>query len=112
LKKADVEIDFDLINTTQFGEVSSSGNALVIFDANKKGNTLVLAANSSEDLLTLLGSLGYGSLGSCLTSDQVAVCSVGADDFYSDESFEDPSQESPTDGSTEPTPEVAPTPSG
>lgn len=112
LKKADVEIDFDLINTTQFGEVSSSGNALVIFDANKKGNTLVLAASSSEDLLTLLSSLGYGSLGSCLTSDQVAVCSVGVDDFYSDESFDDPSEESPTDESTEPTPEVAPTPSG
>ncbi|MEN9563036.1 MAG: hypothetical protein RIR73_1280 [Chloroflexota bacterium] len=111
LKKADVEIDFDVINTTQFGEVSRSGNALVIFDANQKGNTLVLAANSSEDLLVLLSSLGYGSLGSCLTSDQVAVCSVGIDDFYSDESFSDPSQESP-EGSTEPTPEVTPTPSG
>jgi hypothetical protein len=115
LKKADVEIDTDLITTVQFGEVSRSGNALVIFDANTKGNTLVLAANSSEDLLALLGSLSYGSLRSCLTSEQVAVCSVGIDEYYPDESFSDPSQETPTgttEGSTEPTPEITPTPSG
>ena len=112
LKKADVEIDTDLMTTVQFGEVSRSGNALVIFDANKNGNTLVLAANSSEDLLALLGSLGYGNLGSCLTSDQVAVCSVGFDDFSSDESFSEDASTETTEGSTEPTPEVTPTPSG
>lgn len=113
LKKADVEIDGDLLNTTQFGEVSRSGNALVIFDAGKKGSTLVLAADSSDDLITLLGSIGYGSLGSCLTSDQVAVCSVGFDDIYSDDSFsEDPSLETTPEGSLESTPEATPTPSG
>jgi hypothetical protein len=111
LKKADAEIDSDLLSTVQFGEVSRSGNALMLFNANKNGNTLVLTADTSEDVISLLGMMGYSGLSACLTSDQVAVCSVGYDTYYDDTTVDETSTET-TDGATEPAPEVSPTPSG
>jgi hypothetical protein len=114
LKKADVEIDSDIISTVAFGEVDRAGNAVVLFDAGKKGNTLVLLADNSDDLIALIGVFNYGTLSSCLTSENVAVCSVGYGDYY----YEDTSSDTSTDGtttdgsSTESTPEATATPSG
>lgn len=108
LKRADVEIDFDLISTVEFGDISRSGNGLLIFNAGARGNTLLALAESPEDLLSLLGMLnGYSGLSSCLTSEQVAVCGVGVDDFYYD-TYEEP----PVDSTEEVPAEATPTPSG
>jgi len=107
LKKADVEIDTDILSTLAFGDVSRSGNGLLLFDSAKKGNTLVMLANSSDDVISLLNVMGYSGLSSCLTSDHVAVCSVGSGDYYFDETSSDSTEEP-----TEATPEVSPTPSG
>ncbi|MEY2819381.1 MAG: hypothetical protein RL275_2844, partial [Chloroflexota bacterium] len=107
LKKADVEIDTDILSTLAFGDVSRSGNGLLLFDSAKKGNTLVMLANSSDDVISLLSVMGYSGLSSCLIGDQVAVCSVGSSDYY----FDDTSSDS-TEEPTEATPEVSPTPSG
>ncbi len=116
LLKADVEIGDAGISTVAFGDVNSSGNGLVIFEAGKKGNTLVLLAGSPEDVIALIGVASYGSLGACLTSDQVAVCSVGSgDDYYYEDTSSETFEETPTDaedGSTEQTPEATPTPGG
>lgn len=105
LKKADVEIGEDLITTVQFGEVNRSGNGLLIFDSAKKDSTLILLAGTPDDIVSLLGVMGYSGLGSCVTSPQVAVCSVG----YGDSSYDysdDTSSE--TEESTEPAPEATP----
>lgn len=108
LKRADVEIDFDLISTVEFGDISRSGNGLLVFNAGTKGNTLLALAESPEDLLSLLGMLnGYGGLSSCLTSEQVAVCGVGLGDVYYD-TYEEP----PADSFEEAPAEATPTPSG
>ena len=113
LKKSDVEIDADLLSTVAFGELSSSGNGLLLFNTNKSGNTLVLLASSSDDVISLLSVMGYGGLSSCLTSEQVAVCSVGSGDYYYDDTSSDLSTDgTTTDGSTEPTPEATSTPAG
>ena len=118
LKRADVEINDQKIDTVIFGEVVKSGNGLVLFDAGKKGNTLVLLANTTEDAISLLGVMGYGTLDSCLMSDNVAVCSVGYSDYSSDAYSEDTYSDSSGTGDTtttetvEPTPEAQPTPSG
>lgn len=111
LKKADVEIDFDLLSTVQFGNVNRSGNGLMLFDTNKKGNTLVMLADTPDDVISLLGVMGYGGLSSCLTSEQVAVCSVGYGDSsydFSEESTDAATTEEPSDFR----PEITPTPSG
>ena len=118
LKRADVEINDQKIDTVTFGEVVKSGNGLVLFDAGKKGNTLVLLTNTTEDAISLLGVMGYGTLDSCLMSDNVAVCSVGYSDYSSDAYSEDTYSDSSGTGDTtttetvEPTPEAQPTPSG
>ncbi|MBI2331489.1 MAG: hypothetical protein HYU84_04880 [Chloroflexi bacterium] len=114
LKKADVEIDSDVLSTVAFGDVSRSGNGLLLFNATNKGNTLVMLADTPDDIISLLGVMGYSGLSSCLTSDQVAVCSVGSGDYYYDDySGEETPAETTTEGSTEQAPEEAtPTPSG
>ena len=116
LLKADVEIGDEAISTVAFGDVTKPGNGLVIFEPGKKGNTLLLLAGSPEDVIAMIGAASYGSLGTCLTSEQVAVCSVGtSDDYYYEDTSSDTVDETSTesaDQSAEPTPEATPTPSG
>jgi hypothetical protein len=112
LKKADVEIDTDILSSVAFGDVSRSGNGLLLFTEMNKGNALVFMAETSDDVISLLGVLGYSGLSSCLTSEQVAVCSVGSGDYYYEDTSSDTTTETTTDGSTESTPEATATPSG
>lgn len=110
LQRADVQIDGGILNTVTFGKVNRSGNGLLLFDANQRGGTLAMMADTPEDIIALLGVMGYNGLSSCLTSEQVAVCSVGYGDSsydYSEEITEEPSTET-TEGSTEPAPEATP----
>lgn len=109
LKKADVELEKNLISTVQFGEINRSGNGLLIFNSDQKGSTLILLAGTPDDIITLIGVMGYSGLNTCITSPQVAVCSVGYDDSSYDYS-DDTSSE--TEQPTEPEPEPEATPSG
>lgn len=105
----------EFIATTEFGEIGRYGNGFILFDTTERGNTLVLLADTPEDTIALLGVLSNGSLYSCLTSDSVAVCSVGyGGDYYSEteeETDEELSEES-AEGETETTPEATATPGG
>lgn len=118
LKKFDVTIDGgDYISTTEFGEIGRYGNGLVMFDAESKGNTLILLADTSEEVVSMINLTGGAGLSSCLTSEKLAVCSVGfGGDYYSssDESTESTSEETSTETTTEgeATPEATPTPGG
>ena len=113
LKKSDVEIDSDLVSTLAFGDLSAAGNGILLFNSGKNGNSLVLLASSSDDLISLLSVMGYNGLSACLTSEQVAVCSVGSGDYYYDDTSSDLSTDgTTTDGSTESTPEATSTPAG
>lgn len=116
LLKADVEVGDATITTATFGDVDKSGNGVLIFEPNKKGNTLVLLGGTPEDIIALIGVTSYNSLSSCLTSETLAVCSVGAsgDYYYGDTSSDtvDGTSTETTDQSTEPTPEATPTPGG
>lgn len=112
LKRADVEIDSDFISSVAFGDVNRSGNGVILFNEGRNGNTLVLLADNPDDLIALIGVTGYGTISSCLTSPQVAICSVG----YGESSFDDFSEEpiieeTPSDPS-QTTPEATPTPGG
>jgi len=105
-RKFDVTLgDGNFITTTEYGDVGRFGTGLVLFDASDKGNTLVLLADTPEDIISLIGVISSGSLSACLTGESMAVCSVGVGGDYSSES---------TDGAAtdETTPEATPTPSG
>ncbi|NJN79681.1 MAG: hypothetical protein HC797_03960 [Anaerolineales bacterium] len=105
--KFDIEFGSS-ISTVEFGDVSSSGTGILLFDSTSKGNTLILLAGTSEDVIALMSVIGAGNINSCLTDNKIAVCSVGfgGDDFYFEsEIFE----ETPLEEST---PEATPTPSG
>lgn len=113
LLKADVEIGDEFISTAAFGEINRGGNGVMLFEPGKNGNTLVLLAGSPDDIIALLGVMSYNSVGSCLTSERAAVCSVGSgDDFFFEEETEAPLDESSTNQSGEPTLETTPTPGG
>jgi len=105
-KKFDVTLgDGDFITTAEYGDVGRYGTGILLFDASDKGNTLVLLADTPEDINSLISVISNGSLSACLTGESVAVCSVGVGGDYSSES---------TDGEAtdEATPEATPTPSG
>lgn len=111
--KFDIEIS-DTISTVEFGNVNSGGMGALLLDATTRGNKLVLLAGTPEDVIALMGVVSSSNINSCLTSDRVAMCSVGfgGDDFFSEDEFffEDPLfEETPTDGAF---PEATPTPGG
>ncbi|MCK6585898.1 MAG: hypothetical protein L6Q49_22560, partial [Anaerolineales bacterium] len=116
LLKADVEIGDESIDTVAFGEIGRFGNGLMLFASGNKGNTLVLLAGSPEDIVSLIGVASYNSVSSCLTSETVAVCSVGSGDSYlyeeTTDEFSDESLTDSADQSIESELEVTPTPGG
>ncbi|HRJ56445.1 MAG TPA: hypothetical protein PLV64_09190 [Anaerolineales bacterium] len=114
-KKFDVEFDGgDYITTVEFGEIGRYGNGILMLDATTRGNTLVLLADTPDDVIALIGLVNGGSLYTCLTSDKVAVCGIGyGGDYYSEPQEEDPPAEESTEGSEgEPEAEATATPSG
>lgn len=115
-RKFDVEVndDGESITTAQFGDIGRFGNGLLLFDAGTKGHTLILLADTPEDIVSLIGVVGSGSTYSCLTSDSVAVCGVGFGGDYYSESGEDAAttEEGTTDESGTAEPEPTATPSG
>ena len=104
--KFDIEFGFSSITTTEFGDVSNSGTGIILLDATNKGTTLILLAGSPEDVIALIGVAGAGNINSCLTSAQVAACSVG----YGDVFFEEPLFEETPLAESGSIPEATPTP--
>jgi hypothetical protein len=104
-----IELDetSETIRLKNFGEVGRTGNSLLLFEKNKKGNTLTLLADTPEDLIALFGMLASGSLDGCVTQDDLAVCGVGYGGGYSEETT---ATEEPAAG--EATPEPTGTPAG
>jgi hypothetical protein len=124
LKKFDITIGEKLITLPGYGEIGRAGNGLMMFDTAIKGNSLILLADTQEDLIALIDVINSGSLSSCVLQPQVGLCSVGSGEGFPDEegsagdlfdglSLEDllrPSEEPP--GEEPVTPEPEPTPSG
>lgn len=106
--------DEETLIIKNFGEIGRAGNGLLLFEQSKNGNTLTLLADTQEDLLSLIATVGSGSLSGCVLQDNLAVCGVGYGGDYS--STETTATEEPTsDGTTpeaEATPEPAVTPAG
>jgi hypothetical protein len=91
-----------------FGDIGRTGNGILLFEKNKKGNTLTLLADTPEDLISLLTTVASGSLSGCVLQDSIGVCSVGYSGDSSGDTGEGASTEEPTSGEAIPTPTVIP----
>jgi hypothetical protein len=106
--------DESAIIVKKFGEIGRSGNGLLLFEQGKGGNTLTLLADTQEDLLLLVATIGSGSLSSCVLQDHLAVCSVGSGSSYSSSEAtpEGTATAEPASGEATSTPEPTVTPAG
>ena len=60
-----------------FGQVPNRGFSFILYSQTDERNTLVLLAESKDDLLDLLKMVNNGSLLGCMLQDQIAVCPGG-----------------------------------
>jgi hypothetical protein len=67
-----------------FGKIGRTGNGLLLFEAGKQGNTLILLAETTDDLTYLLNTLNSGLYG-CLIQGEIGVCSIGYGGSFSEE---------------------------
>lgn len=101
-----------LLTTAEFGKVNTSGNGLILLDAGKLGNRLILLAAADEDIISLVSLVNYGYLNSCLMQETVALCSVGYGDSYYDDTSDNVTETESEDKEIDPTPVPATTPQG
>lgn len=91
----------EYVEVTGLGKVGRAGNALILFHAGANGNTLILLADSMEDLASLFDSLRGGDLDGCLVQGNLGVCRVGFGGSFSTENAEpteEPAQEATPEG--------------
>ncbi|MBI1792835.1 MAG: hypothetical protein HYR70_01415 [Chloroflexi bacterium] len=67
----------EFIEIPQFGKLGRAGNGLVLFKAGQNGTTLVLLADTTDDLVVLMDTLSGGSLSGCVIQNDIAICSIG-----------------------------------
>jgi hypothetical protein len=106
--KVDEAETSETVSVKNFGDISRTGNGILLFEKNKKGNTLTLLADTPEDLISLLTTLTSGSLSGCVLQDSIGVCSVG----YGGDTSGDTSEGTATEGTAteEPTTDAKTTP--
>lgn len=96
-----------------FGKVGRTGNGLLLFETGSQGNTLVLLAETTDDLTYLLDALSSGLYG-CLIQGEVGVCSIGYGGSFSEDSTVDSygGTPAPAEPAAEGTPVPTPTAAG
>lgn len=85
-----------------FGQVGRAGIGLMLYKPGVNSNTLILLADSSEDLPMLINLLADGDMSACVIQNDIGVCSIG----YSASSLDTPTP------SEEIQPAGTPTPAG
>ncbi|MDO8754788.1 MAG: hypothetical protein Q7J80_12900 [Anaerolineales bacterium] len=81
----------DTVTVPDLGNVSRTGNGLILFDHGKKGTRITLLADTQENLISLLDIVGSGYLYGCVLQNDVGVCGVGysdSGDYYFGDSTE------------------------
>lgn len=101
-----IELDefSETITVKNFGDIGRSGNGILLFESNKKGNTLTLLADTPEDLIALLNTVSSGSLSGCVLQGEIGICSVGYGGSFSDDTGEGTATQEPTNGEATPVP--------
>jgi len=88
LESFSIEMDefSEFVEVPGFGNVGRLGNGILLFESDKDGNTIILLADTSSDLTSLLDAVSSGSLSSCILQDDIGVCSIGFGGSFSEES--------------------------
>lgn len=82
----DLEQVTDSITLPGFGEVGISGNALLLYQPAAGGTRLIVLAETTDDLMTVLSYMSTSDFtSSCLLRADLAVCSVGYGGSFSGE---------------------------
>lgn len=77
----------DTVSVQGLGTMNRTGNGLILFERGLNGVTLTLLSDTPENLITLLDTVGSGSLYSCVIQKEVAACGVGYSDSSSSSDF-------------------------
>jgi hypothetical protein len=79
-----IEEGSEYVTMPGFGNIGRSGNGLLLFQTGRKGNTIVLLADTADDLIILLDTLGSGSLTGCVLQGNIGTCSIGVGGSFYD----------------------------
>jgi hypothetical protein len=89
----------EFVEVPQFGKLGRSGNGLLLYNQTEKGTTLVLLADTVDDVTTLMDTLSSGDITGCLIQGNVGICSTGFGGSFSESSTPTP-EATPLDGET------------
>lgn len=114
IRKLDLEIDesYEFVTVPKIGQVSLAGTGALLLESSEKGNTLIMLADSSDNLEILLSLFYQGELSGCVVQDNIGICSLGESDYYEDEYYEDEYYEEEYEEEPTGEPEMTPTPAG
>lgn len=73
------------LTVPEFGEVNPAGLGLMALSHSEERTTLILLADSAEDLLALAEKLGFGGLDGCMIRGRYALCKVGEGEGFGSE---------------------------
>jgi hypothetical protein len=82
----------EFVEVPQLGKLGRSGNGLLLLNYTNQTTTLVVLADTMDDVTTLLGMLSSGDLTGCLLQDNVGVCSTGFGGSFSTGGTSTPSE--------------------
>ena len=88
------------------GKVGLEGSGALLFKTGKSGNTLILLADTSENLNALLSLFASGDISPCVIQGDIGICSLGSGGSFSDDDYNG------TDDPVESEPEATATPAG
>lgn len=74
----------EFIQLRPFGKLGRSGTGLLLFSPGESSSTLVVLADTVDDITTLMGSLNAADLSACVIQDDVAACSIGFGGSFSE----------------------------
>ena len=74
----------EYIELQPFGKIGRSGTGLLLLRRGDTQTTLVVLADSLDDLTTLLNNLAAGDLSACVLQGDVAACSIGYGGSFSE----------------------------
>jgi len=96
----------EYVTVPGFGNIGRNGNGLLLFQTGKKGNTIVLLADTVDNLVVLLDTLSSGNLAGCVLQGNIGMCSIGSGGSFSDGSNATgtPASEGTPSGEATPTP--------
>lgn len=72
-----------ILTLPEFGDVNPTGLAVILLHQSEDRNTLILLAETVEDLLTLAETLAGDELYGCLVRGEIALCKVGLGEGFS-----------------------------